>query len=438
MDPSETVLLSTTTWWPAPARLAMAFRNLGLRVHAICPPGHPLHHTRAVSQCFRYSYLHPVGVLRNAIKTTRPAFIVPCDDRAVDHLHMLHDADPDAGIRALITNSLGSTTGFHTLESRHQLLGVAAAEGIRVPAWALVRSEADLDQWHEPLPWVIKCGMSWGGAGVRIVYNRAEAKRAFRTMARPVGIGRAMKRVLINGDGFSLAPSLARRVPEVIIQRFIDGEPASTTMACWQGTMVSQLSVRALSTQGATGASTVIEVIEQNDMTAAASGLAARLGLSGFHGLDFVRDSSGAAWLIEFNPRATQVCHLAIGDGMSLAEAFMAVRNGGRKVGSRVAPIGSTIALFPQAWRSDPRSPLLATASHDVPWEEPDLVSDLMAPPWPNRGLIPRLWQEIFESKIGKDYWAGAAPVATNADKRTSSVSIVPGSEATAKRKLPA
>ena len=436
MDAGDTVLLMTTTWWPAPARLAMALKNLGLRVEAICPPGHPLHHTRAVSHCHRYGFLRSLVALRQALQASRPAFIVPCDDRAVDHLHRLHDAEPSGEIRTLITNSLGAPTGFRTVESRHELLRVAAAEGIRVPPWARLRSEADLDCWREPLPWVIKCGMSWGGAGVRIVYNRAEAMRAFRAMARPIGVGRAVKRTLINGDGFSLAPALARSAPEVIVQRYIAGEPASTTMACWQGKMLSQLSVRALGTQGPTGASTIIEVIEQADMTSAASLLAARLQLSGFHGLDFIRDSSGAAWLIEFNPRATQVCHVAIGDGVSLAEAFVAARTGGREIGPHAAPIGSTIAFFPQAWRSDPGSPLLATASHDVPWEEPDLVNDLMAPPWPNRGLVARLWQGVFESRVGKDYWAGAAPVAT--DAATSSVAIVSSTDTTANHKLPA
>ena len=32
------------------------------------------------------------------------------------------------------------------------------------------------------------------------------------------------------------------------------------------------------------------------------------------------------------------------------------------------------IALFPQEWQSDPTSPFIATAYHDVPWQEPRLV----------------------------------------------------------------
>src|SRR5262249_21984893 len=157
-------------------------------------------------------------------------------------------------------------------------------------AWLAVRCPADLETWNESLPWVIKSGMSWGGAGVQIVHTRAEAIAAFQVMARPVGIGRAMKRLIINRDGFSFRPSLTRVVPEIIVQRFIVGQPASTTMTCVNGTMVAQLGVRALDTQGPTGAATAVEAIDHPEMTEAAALLAAHLQLSGFHGLDFVLD----------------------------------------------------------------------------------------------------------------------------------------------------
>ena len=49
------------------------------------------------------------------------------------------------------------------------------------------------------------------------------------------------------------------------------------------------------------------------------------LGLSGLCGLDFViENSSGDAYLIEINPRATPVCHLALGAGHDLPAALLA------------------------------------------------------------------------------------------------------------------
>ena len=208
-DRWDVVLLATTTWWPAPARLALAFRRLGLQVYAICPPGHPLRHARAVTQCIGYSFLRPLAALRNAITGACPSLIVPCDDRAVQHLHALHAADRNGDLARLIAVSLGSAAAFRVVDSRSALLAVAVAEGLRVPPSMRLRSASDLDRWDQPLPWVIKCGMSWGGAGVRIVRTRAEAVRAFNAAARPISIGRAVKRLIINQDGFSLRPSLA-------------------------------------------------------------------------------------------------------------------------------------------------------------------------------------------------------------------------------------
>ena len=47
--------------------------------------------------------------------------------------------------------------------------------------------------------------------------------------------------------------------------------------------------------------------------------IAARFGLSGLQGLDFVRDEEGLPHLIEINPRATQICHLALGSDLPAA-----------------------------------------------------------------------------------------------------------------------
>ena len=61
----------------------------------------------------------------------------------------------------------------------------------------------------------------------------------------------------------------------------------------------------------------------------AASLLASRLGLSGFLGLDFVvEDGTGAPYLIEMNPRCAPPCHLQLGEGRDLVEAFAAQLSG--------------------------------------------------------------------------------------------------------------
>jgi ATP-grasp domain len=404
MGPAVTI--TATTWWPAPARVAMAFARLGFSVRAICPAGHPLRYTRAVTSCTRYPFIDPLPRLHAAIAADPSALIIPCDDRAVAHLHALHDADRQGVVGAAIRRSLGDPEHFATLRCRATLLHAAAGAGIRVPGTQALGSMAELDAWQAPLPWLIKTDMSWGGAGVRIVGSREEAERALQAMARPLGAARALKRLLINRDGFWLRPWLSRSSASTIVQQYIHGCPANIAIACHDGEVLVHLAVRALATQGATGASTMVEVIEHAEMLAAARTLAKRFRLSGFHGLDFMLDERGMAWLIEMNARATQLCHIALEGRPSLVDA-LAMQPA---LSAAPAPAGTVIAFFPQAWRSEPNG-ALRSVFHDVPWEEPALVEALMRPPWPNRGLAARAWQLLLDPRSGKDAWAGAAPV---------------------------
>jgi hypothetical protein len=51
------------------------------------------------------------------------------------------------------------------------------------------------------------------------------------------------------------------------------------------------------------------------------------------------------------------------------------------------------IALFPQAFaKIAAQSPHLDSSYHDIPWEEPRLVHELMLEPWPIRQWAARLY----------------------------------------------
>jgi hypothetical protein len=103
--------------------------------------------------------------------------------------------------------------------------------------------------------------------------------------------------------------------------------------------------------------------------------MVARLNLSGLHGFDFMLEAhTGNAYLIEINPRATQVGHLTLGRGRDLPAAlYAAVSEQALQPAPRVTE-NDTIALFPQEWIRDPKSPFLRSAYHDVPWDEPKLL----------------------------------------------------------------
>jgi hypothetical protein len=387
----------------------MAFASIGHRVEAICPAHHPLAKTRAVRALYRYHALRPLDGLARAIKKAEPALIVPCDDRAIAHLHELHASARHASpsLNAVIERSLGAVGSFTVVERRSALIAVARAEGIRAPDMMPVATidelRVALDQVG--LPAVMKVDGTWGGLGVRVIHSFAEAVRTLKALSRPIGAARAMKRLVVDRDPFFLLPSLAGATPVVNVQRFVEGTPANSAVACWNGEVLASINVAAVRTRGPQGASTVVRVIDHPEMTEASAGLVRRLGLSGFCGFDFVLETgSCAAHLIEMNARATPISHLPLAEGRNLVTA-LATRLDGITAISCAQPISQNIvAFFPQAWLLEPNSELLHTGHHDVPWGEQALVRELMRLPWPERGPLARLVSRLRRS-------AGTTPV---------------------------
>jgi len=102
-----------------------------------------------------------------------------------------------------------------------------------------------------------------------------------------------------------------------------------------------------------------------------------RLALSGLHGFDFMLEAdTDNAYLIEINPRATQVGHLALGPGQDIPAAITAVVSGTDIQAATKVTQNDTIVLIPQEWIRNPDSPYIRSGYHDVPWEEPELVRD--------------------------------------------------------------
>jgi hypothetical protein len=395
------ILIATTTWWPLAARLAAAFGGLGAHVSAICPVGSPVAVVRGVRGVFRYSALTPISSIEAACRSVEPDLVVPCDERAVAHLHELHASTPEGKFpRGLIERSLGAPAGYVTVLSRGASLEFAAREGIPEPASRVLRSAAEVRAWcdERDLPAVLKADGSWGGAGVEVVDSPGTAAAAFRRMSRPWATWRVAKFLLSNRDPFPLRGWLRRERPAVIGQNFVRGRAANIMVACWQGDVLATTGAVVLETAKQFGAATIIRPVVNGEMETAARRLVRRLGISGFCGIDFVlEDETGKAWMIELNPRATQLGHLAIGPSGTLAAALLA-RLGGEMGRGDAGPAAAqpritreTVAFFPQAWLSDTVSPLLQPAYHDIPWEEPALVAELLRRPWDGRGMLARL-----------------------------------------------
>jgi hypothetical protein len=378
------------------ARLALAFMRQGCRVSVLCPAGHPLMHVSGISRAQHYRGIDSLGTLRRALQESGADIVVPCDDGVVAQLHALH-ADVPA-LRELIERSLGSAASYAVVDSRYELLAVAEALGIRVAKTARVGSRQDLANWHREVAssGVLKVDGTCGGAGVRISHSLDDSILAWNELRAPMRAATAFKRRLIDRD--PLAPWGWRHPAgrEVTIQELVDGPPANAMMACLGGTMLAVVSVSVIASEGATGAATIVRRVSNEAMASAARLLAERLQLTGFYGLDFMLEAgTGRPFLIEMNPRCTQLGHLEWPDQGDLASAFCAAWRGQPAPAAQHPIQALDVAFFPQALALTSGPSRFADAYRDVPADQAQLVRELLRAPWPQRQWAARLYHAI-------------------------------------------
>jgi hypothetical protein len=180
-------------------------------------------------------------------------------------------------------------------------------------------------------------------------------------------------------------------------------------LACWKGEVLGIVTVEVLTSQGATGAATVVRLVRNEEIELAAHLLARKFDLNGFHGLDFILEKgTNAPYLIELNPRCTQLGHLRLASQGDLAGMIAA------RLRNEPAPIdapgdlddyvqGTTVAFFPQTFIWNPKSSFLRSGYHDVPWGEPALVRELLRRPWPERRLLSRIYHHFRAPKLPRE-----------------------------------
>lgn len=348
---SATVLLVTTMNWPFSAQLAGAFTASGARVEALCPPGCALSLSRFPQHFHRYQPLASDASLARAIERSRADLVIPCDDLASEIVQRV--------------------TGGESFGDRHKFLTRAAAAGAPAQSMAL-DSEGDVVDAlaHLGLPLVVKCDHSWGGAGVVIAPTRKAAFAAFarfRKQSRLLDLARFIRR----GETHFLSRALSPVDPAISAQAFVEGRPATSSLACWQGEVVAANHFDVLVTSAATGPACVVGRRDCPQMIATAAAIARAFNLSGLFGLDYVRDHEGQVHLLEMNARATPTAHLMLGQDLPAA----LLQSAGLPARLR-EPVTAKqdVAIFPREWMRDPASPWLKNAYHDVPWDDPDVM----------------------------------------------------------------
>lgn len=372
---SAKVLLLSSVRWPSVARLAAGFAQASCTVDAFAPAGAAIVASRYLSRWHRYSALFSTAAMRSAITRSAADLLVCCDDRALAQLLLLYKLEHDgSAIRELAKRSLGNPDAIPRLVSRAGFIAEARSEGIRVPETLAIAGPANLEEAIAMLgfPLVLKVDGSWGGEGVIIARNAAEAQLGLARLSHSPSFLRSLARALKRRDVHFARDAVKREEQRVSAQKFIPGTQAASAFAAWRGEVVGAIYYDVLAADGDIGPPNVIRRVDCPQLELATVRIARRFGLSGIHGLDFVRDAEGTAHLIEINPRATQGSTLAFGPGRDLPAAL--ARRLIPNAGSRAAVPSDVVAIFPREWQRDPLSPFLASAYHDVPWDDPGVL----------------------------------------------------------------
>lgn len=347
-----TVLLTTTMDWPFPAQLAGAFAGAGASVEALCPKGTMLARSRHPVRIHPHRALAPKSSLQKAIARAKPDLIVPCDDLAAEIVRTVRGGDDLANRHAFLLRAAGA--------------GAPAGKTIALTRKGMV----DEAVREFGLPLVLKCDHSWGGDGVAIARTMDEARAAFRRFQQSSRL-RNLIRAARRGERYFLTRALSPVTPVISAQRFIDGHPATSSIACWKGDVVAAHHFDVLGTSGATAPACVIARRDCAAMEASARAIAREFYLSGLFGLDYMRDRKGDVHLLEINARSTPSAHLMLKQDLPAA----LLKAAGLPSHSRTPMTDKDeIAIFPREWLRDPTSPWLKTAYHDVPWDDPEVV----------------------------------------------------------------
>jgi hypothetical protein len=361
-------------------RLAITCKNAGFSVAVLAGRSHPVRTTKSPDQVFMYSSYNSRGSLRRAIEAAQPQLIIPCDDFIVRHLHTLHaecvrDGDP---IAQLIEASLGAPEYYKRLERRDLLIELASLPDVQVPPMCIVDDLETLKAWiaKHGLPVILKLDGRFAGKDMIKITAHADIGKAYANIkVRQMGL-RGLWNILRHGEIEQIMGELRGCYQVMTAQSYISGRPANCAVACRHGEVLGFVAVEAMRTMSTFGPATVVRRVEGAQMRAAAESIVRHLGISGMCGFDFVIDEhSGAAMLIEINPRATQINHFPLGSEADLSTSLLCALEGRSVAPQSLKTLPQNdIALFPGEWKRDHKSPYLHSAWHDVPYEEPGLL----------------------------------------------------------------
>ena len=383
------VLVVAANWWALGGQVSMALVRAGFDVAAISPPASVVRDVKVIKAHYTYRPWASSNSILHAIKNFGPDFVVGADDRAITNLHEIfaekikNTDDPLAvSVCKLIERSLGKPTSYSLAAAKGEFVKFAQSVGVRCPSTTIIADERILDRSliNFTYPIVIKADESFGGAGVKVAENTDQARQAFRQLTFPYGWPAAFMEIARGLTFWPLVKRLLRRKRVIAAQEFIAGRDANSALVCLNGKILAGINVEAVQTLRANGPSTVIRILNHQEMTDAVKVLVEKLGLSGYYGFDFIIDTENRAWLLEMNPRVTPASVLTVGELTNLTEPLFAALMNSNSARRPPKIKIDTITLFPQGWERKAAGRRPFSDFYDVPWDEPEFVDACLTP----------------------------------------------------------
>jgi glutathione synthase/RimK-type ligase-like ATP-grasp enzyme len=379
------ILVFATENHPSAARISIALACVGFHVAALTRLGHPARQARKIAQHFAYHNRFRSKSIVRAIDRWSPDLVVCTDDLAVRDLQNLHeraavsDDKVDRRVSDLIELSLGPPASFLATRNKSSFLALAKLEGLRCPRTNIVPATCTFEPIPAELtyPVVVKADHSDGGRCVRVANSEADLRSAIWELQAPsTWRGRRFFGAVLGSEALSVLKLPLRRT--ISLQEYVVGRPGNRAVICWNGEVLAGISVEVVEVTHEHGPASIIRLVDHLEMATVCERMVKRLHLSGFVGFDFIIDPANRAWLLEMNPRATQISHFSLADGTDLVGALYTQMKG-ESPRPRPASINrDLIALFPNEIIRSPSSGYFLSCQHDVPWQEPDLVRGVL------------------------------------------------------------
>lgn len=365
-------------------RLPKVLKEAGFCVGVLALRGNLIHATRYIDKRFTLGARRFEPIIRrgieNAFEKFAPDIIVPCDERAAAIVNHWVEWEGGRGrplspqLLQCLERSLGSLQRLPQRASKADTLALARAIGVVCPRETVVVDFPSCEKaaGDYGYPVVLKLSHGAGGIGVKVCETREALKRAFADFKRSQSQSGTMLRRLLRRDWFGASL-------DILVQEHVSGRPGMSCASAVDGATVSVVTGVVDSTTSKTGPASVVRLANQPSIVDATNRMIAAFGASGFMSFDFIVDGSGQAYLLECNPRPTQILHLGPLVGVELAGALLKALRNGRRVASCEVPTGErSVSFFPQEWVRDPSSPSLRTTYHDVPWDDPALLAAIL------------------------------------------------------------